>query len=872
MLLTRVLWLSLMMGIFVPCVMAEDVSGPPPLGVGDLTQLVVQPTEVEIVGPDAAAQLVVTGRFTNQGVRDVTREVSYSSLDSKVVEVSSSGYLVPLGEGTTKVVAECGGQVVELSVAVSGFARPQPINFTNEIVPILTKLGCNNGGCHGKADGQNGFKLSLLGFDPVADYRALVQEARGRRIELAAAEQSLLLVKPTGQLGHGGGKPLKIDSPEHQLLARWIETGALFGSANDPHVIGISISPGHSILARQAGQQIRVKAHYSDGSSSDVTRRAEFKSNDGEIVEVTTKGLIQTGDHFGEGSVMVRYLGHVDVFRATIPRLHQPDAQARNDVASKNFVDSLVFAKLEQLGLPPSQLCTDGEFLRRASIDITGTLPAVDEAKQFLADRDPRKREKLIDNLLERSEYVSYFTMKWADILRVRGGVRDPKDKVEAARKAAEKKKITPLDKDAHRADVFRNWIYESIKNNKPYDKFVREIIVTNGDTSGPKAPPASLWYLQLKTPQGLIEDTAQAFLGTRIQCAQCHHHPFEKWSQDDYWGLAGFFSRVQWQTSLDKNGKRVKEMKPVRLSEAGRMGQFIGFTPDGKLTNPNGKEFVHPKPLDSEELSITAKDDPREKLVDWMTAPDNPFFARAVVNRYWGHFFRHAIVEPLDDLRVTNPPSNPQLLDALARDFVDHKFDLKHLIRTICTSATYQLSSLPNNVNGDDKRNYARYLPVRMPAEVLLDAVDQVTESPTQFTAMGGYKFPAGTRAIDLPDAYVSSYFLRTFGRPERKSACACEREPSVTLAQRAHMLNGSGVIRQMSAQAAKLMTGQRPLKEQLTDLYLTCFTRYPTDEELTTVSDYIAAKSDSDKNKQQAYYDVVWALLNAKEFSFRH
>lgn len=569
---------------------------------------------------------------------------------------------------------------------------------------------------------------------------------------------------------------------------------------------------------------------------------------------------------------MIRYLGHVDVFRATIPLAHQHDAQASETPAVNNFVDELVFAKLEQLGLPPSQLCTDGEFLRRASIDITGTLPTTDEAKQFLADEDPRKREKLIDDLLERSEYVSYFTMKWADILRVRGGVREPKEKAEAARKAAEKKKIVPLDKDALRADVFRNWIYESVKSNKPYDQFVREIIVTSGDTSGPDAPPASVWYLQLKTPQGLIEDTSQAFLGTRIQCAQCHHHPFEKWSQDDYWGLTGFFSRVQWQTALDKNGKRVKEMKPVRLSEAGRMGQFIGFSADGKLTNSNGKEFVHPKPLDGEELSIAPEDDPRETLVDWMTAPDNPIFARAVVNRYWGHFFRQAIVEPLDDLRVTNPPSNPQLLDALARDFVGHKFDLKHLIRTICTSRTYQLSSLPNALNGDDRRNYARYLPVRLPAEVLQDAVDQATENPTQFTAMGGYKFPVGTRAIDLPDAYISSYFLRTFGRPERKSACVCEREPSVTLAQRAHMLNGSGIMRQMSARAATLAADQRPLEDQVNDLYLAYFARYPTDEELKTVSDYIATRSDSDKNKQQAYYDVVWALLNAKEFSFNH
>lgn len=851
-------------------VLSADGSDLPEIGRGELVSLSVEPDEVRLNSADDSVQLVVTGRFANRGVRDLTKNVVYRTLDPQVVKVANDGYLVPAGNGTTEIVGTTGDQTCRVRVEVIGMDQPRAINFTNEIIPVLTKFGCNNGGCHGKADGQNGFKLSLLGFDAQADYEAIVQESRGRRIELSEAEQSLLLLKPTGQMGHGGGKPLKTESPEYRLLVRWIESGAPFGQESDPRVVGISVEPGQRILSRQASQQIRVTAKFSDGSTKDVTRLAEFKSNDGELVEATKLGRIQTGKRFGEGSVMIRYLGHVGVFRATIPL----ENVARNTPKHEpsNFVDELVFGKLKQLGLPPADLCTDGEFLRRACIDITGTLPTVDEAKRFLANTDPKKREKLIEELLNRPAYASYFTMKWADILRVRGGVREPKEKREAARKAAQKKKTIPLDKDAHRADIFRAWIYDSIKSNKPYNEFVREIIVTTGETSGQKAPPASLWYLELKTPQGLIEDASQAFLGTRIQCAQCHHHPFERWSQDDYWGLAAFFSRVQWQHALDKNGKRIKEMKPVRLSEAGRMGQYIGFNPDGKLTDSHGKEFSNPQPLASKSLIVPYDQDPREKLVDWMESPNNPYFARAVVNRYWGHFFRHALVEPLDDMRTTNPPSNPQLLEALARHFVEHNFDLKDLIRTICCSKTYQLSSRSNDQNGEDKRNHARYLPVRIQAEVLLDAVDRVTESPTLFVAKGGFKFPEGTRAIDLPDAYISSYFLQVFGRPQRTSACECEREPSVTLAQRAHLLNGDAIRRKVGERAAKLMADKRPDEEKFRDLYLAAFTRFPSTDELKTVMEYVATKSDSDENKQQAYGDIVWALLNAKEFSFNH
>lgn len=842
-------------------------AAPPKLGTGPLTQLDINTSTIEFNGVDDSFQLVVTATHQDAGISDQTGNADYRVSDPEVVAVSDTGFITPIANGQCEVIVESHGKSARMSVRVQDLENPTPINFANEIIPVLTKLGCNNGGCHGKADGQNGFKLSLLGFDADEDYEAIVHEARGRRIELASPAHGLLILKPTGQLGHGGGKPLEIGSPDYQLLTRWISSGAPFGNADDPKVVGISVRPDHRILARDSHQQVQVVAHLDNNTQVDVTRRAEFKSNDPQIVDASKHGLIQTGQHFGEGSVMVRYLGHVALFRATIP-MQPVETEPVARIQPTGFVDELVLTKLDQLGLEASQLCTDGEFLRRASIDITGSLPTVAEARRFLADTSTNKRAKLIDDLLDRPEYASYFTMKWSDILRVRGGVREPKEKAETARKAAAKKKITPLDKPARRADVFRDWILQSITTNKPYDQFVREIIVTTGDTSGPDAPPASLWYLELKTPQGLVEDAAQAFLGTRIQCAQCHHHPFERWSQSDYWGMASFFARVQWQTAFDKNGKRVKEMKPVRLSEAGRMGQFIGFNSDGKLTDPNGNEYLRPRPLGEAPLTPTAEQDSRKLLVDWMVSPGNPFFAKAVVNRYWGHFFRHAIVEPLDDLRVTNPASNPELLDALATDFVQHKFDLKHLIRTICNSHAYRLSSTPSRNNAADRRNYARYLPTRLSAEVLLDAVDRVIGTPTQFTAMGGYKFPLGTRAIELPDAYISNYFLKVFGRPERKSACDCEREPSVTLAQRAHLLNG--MSRKMTERAAKLVTDKRDASEIIDELYLATFTRLPSNDERKTLVDYVSRASERDK--QQAWYDVVWSLLNSKEFSFNH
>jgi hypothetical protein len=537
----------------------------------------------------------------------------------------------------------------------------------------------------------------------------------------------------------------------------------------------------------------------------------------------------------------VRYLGHVAVFRATVP-LDTP-ADRFPQQAPAHFIDQLVIARLKQLGVPPSDLCTDSDFLRRVSIDITGTLPTLAEVEKFLADRDPKKREKLVDELIGRPTYASYFALKWGDILRNR------------------RTGVVGLGGGKARTDAFHVWIRVSLAKNKPYDRFVREIITAKGDMFGDAGQPPVAWYHVLKTPQLLVDDTAQAFLGTRIQCAQCHHHPYEKWSQDDYWGLAAFFARVQ--------------MTPAKsnIPRDGRGLLTLSIASDGKVTSPQGKTYTQPKPLGGAALTIPPGADSREQLADWLTQPDNPFLARALVNRYWAHFFGRGIVEMPDDLRITNPPSNPELLYALSKDFVAHRFDLKYLVRTICTSETYQRSSTPNAANQKDRQNFARSYPRRLSAEVLLDAIDQVTGVPTKFGTS------EATRAIDLADEAAANRLLEVFGKPSRDSACECERVVSATLSQSLYLLASKevhGKLKQSSSRAAKWAADPRLDAGKVKEMFLCVLSRYPTPEELRTAETFLTQEQARVPNrklsKQVAYEDLLWALLNTKEFLFNH
>lgn len=810
-------------GSFVSAVMLLAVSNP-----AVAATLAVGPElEAGLVlrGPDARQQLVVSLTGEDGRPRDATRSVAYAAEPGDVVSVDATGLVTPLRDGQATVTAKTSdGLAASVAVTVSGFADPPPVSFKNGIVPIFTKLGCNGGGCHGKSGGQNGFKLSLLGFHPEDDYEYLVKESRGRRLFPAAPTESLLLQKAISRMPHGGGKRLEADSLEYRRLTRWIEQGMPFGSDADPAVTSIECHPAGRIMDRAGEQQITVVARYSDGTSEDVTRMALFEPNDTEMAECGTTGLVRTRELAGEVAVMARYQGQVATFRATIPL----GEQLAELPPPANFVDEAVFAKLKLLGIPPSGPCDDATFLRRVSLDVTGTLPTAEEAQAFLADADPAKRERLVEHLLDSPAYADLFANKWNMVLR--------------------NKRREETDKAGTYA--FHRWIRQSLYENKPYDQFVREILTASGDAG---FNPPVVWYREVDTTEEQVEDTAQLFLGLRIQCARCHHHPFEKWSQNDYYGLAAFYSRVGTK-AIDGAGK----VRDKRI-----------FHNDGVAMsrNPRTGQELKPTGLGAAPLELAAEVDPRVALADWLTDPANPFFAKSVVNRYWKHFFGRGLVEPEDDMRATNPPTNPELLDALARHFVESGYDLKALVRTIVLSKTYQLSAEPNDRNADDKQNFSRYYPKRMSAEVLYDAFHQVTATQESYSGL-----PAGTRAIGLADPTAGPYFLKVFGQPQGDTACECERSAEANLAQSLHLLNSSEVQNKIAAgdgRAAKLAADPRPVEQKINELYLWVYGRPPDAEELAVAVGHVGRHSD---NPRPAYEDLLWALVNTKEFLFNH
>ena len=798
-------------------------------------------TTLSISGANDRRQLLVTGVYGQNRLRDLSSKVSYTSTPSGIVTVDETGWLQPLSNGETILTAQHpSGIRAALQIQVEHFEQDSPINFANEIVPIFTKTGCNGGGCHGKSSGQNGFRLSLLGFEPSEDYEHLVMESRGRRLFPAAPDHSLLLRKAIAEVPHGGGKRLEKDSADYALIRRWIQQGMPYGKKGDPYVTEIEVFPKQRLMDLKATQQLMVLAHYSDGSQRDVTRSTLYEPNVKEMAEVSEQGLVTLHDQPGEVAVMIRYQAQVAVFRATIPL----GAPVRNLPKSQNFVDRFVFEKLKSVGMPASKETDDPSFLRRVTLDIAGRLPTAQEAKSFLQDSDPNKRNTRIDTLLEDPGYGALFANKWSALLRNK-------------QNRATEKRGTYL---------FHDWIRESMQQNMPYDDFVGSILTASGDIT--ENPPVA-WYRQVKQLNEQVEDTAQLFLGLRLQCAQCHHHPFEKWSQHDYYSLAAFFSRV---------GR----------AAGNRPGEEVIFHRPGQAQTKNIKTEKNVKPagLGDSPSAIRSVTDPRIELARWLTHDDNPFFAKSLVNRYWKHFFGRGIVDPEDDMRATNPPTHPQLLDALASHFIDSGSDLKELVRTICQSKVYQLSAIPNQHNGIDKQLYSRFYPKRLMAEVLYDSVHQLLGSAVRFTGL-----PPGTRAIELPNNSFNSshYFLSVFGRPDSSSSCECERSQEASLAQSLHLLNSKSIQEKLAAdngRAALLVrdTG-RSHEEKIDELYLMAFSRHPSAEELSTALAYLnhkqltqATKTDTDGDQENldperiAYEDIIWALINTKEFLFNH
>jgi hypothetical protein len=725
--------------------------------------------------------------------------------------------------------------VADAAESAADAAEVAPVSFVNDVMPVLTKSGCNTGVCHAKAgNGQNGFQLSLLGFEPQEDYEHLVKEARGRRLFAASPEQSLLLMKGSGKMPHGGGVRLPADSEGYSVLLKWIQQGAQWDGATAPKLVKIEVQPERGTVARGATQQLKAIAHYSDSVQRDVTGQALFESNDRSMAEVDASGLVQIADIPGKVSVMVRYQGRVSVFNASVPL----GAAAENLPPSANFIDEHVFANLKAIGVPPSPMCDDATFLRRVSLDIAARLPTAEEATTFLSSTDPQKRQLVVDDLLRSTDYADYFANKWTALLKNR---RDDAS-------------------DLTSNFAFHAWIRDSLLANKPYDQFVRELLAATGTVIG--NPPVA-WYKRVKEPKQQLEDVAQLFLGVRMQCAQCHHHPFERWSQDDYYGLAAFFTQVGRKPSPTRGEDLIFHKRGIAVA-----------------TNIKTGAALKPSALGDTVAAIAPDEDPRLRLADWMSSPENPFFAKALVNRYWKHFFRRGLIEPEDDIRDTNPPTNPELLAELEQHFIRSGFDLRDLVKTITTSSAYQLSAVPNEFNVADLQNYSRYYPRRLQAEVLLDAVDDLTGAQTDFANL-----PTGTRAIGLPDNSYnnSSPFLKVFGRPENESVCECERVQSSSLSQSLFLMNAAdikGKLAVANGRAEQLAKSDKPVEEKLRDLYLVAFSREPRADEVRVAVEFLnEARLDADgkavdapKAALENYQDLIWALMNSKEFLFNH
>jgi hypothetical protein len=778
------------------------------------THIQVDPASLRLNGPDARHSLLVSGTHADGRVVDVTGLARLVPADNRLLRTDGN-VVRALADGATTLRVKVAGKSVTIPVTVTGSSSPRSYHFENDIEPLFGRFGCNSSGCHGKAEGQNGFKLSVFGFDAAADYSALLKEGRGRRVFPAAPERSLLLTKASGQVPHGGGIRIPFDSDTYRLIRAWIAAGAPMGSPDAPTVERIRVEPAERVLGMGAVQQLRVVARYSDGRDVDVTHIARFQSNNDAVASVGADGLVKTADVPGEAAVMASFGNEVAVVRVLVPREGAIDYPK---LPEHNFIDPLVDAKLKKLRIVPSGPVDDAEFFRRVHLDIIGTLPAADEVRKFLADTTADKRSKIIDALLERPEYADYWALKWADVLRVDRQALGPQG-----------------------AYAYYKWIRQSIANNKPFDQFAREIIVAEGPID---ESPAGNFYRVVTKPGDAANTLSQVFLGVRIACAECHHHPFDRWSQTDYYGMAAYFSPI---------GVRPIGAGPAVTAQGEatarhqRTGAAIAATPlGGKASEKKG--------------------DRREELAAWMTAVDNPYFARNLVNRLWAHFLGRGIIEPVDDVRSTNPPTNPELLDALARKLVESSYDVKAMVRLICNSRVYQTSSTPNETNKRDDQNYSRALFRRPDAEVLMDMVTMTTGVPEKFEGQ-----PLGTRAIELWDSKVRSYFLRQFGRPTRTSACECERIGEPNIAQVLHLLNGDFVdhrLRHDGGRIAQWVRSSQSDEKILEDMFLTFLGRPMKPAETKLALDHIRKA----RSRREGFEDIGWALLNTKEFLFNH
>ncbi|MCC7374371.1 MAG: DUF1553 domain-containing protein [Verrucomicrobiales bacterium] len=753
------------------------------------------------------------------------------------VAISADGKSIFAGgqDGVVRALSSEGTVIAQFqptsSSASASTAEIAP-SFVGDVLPILAKAGCSAGSCHARADGQNGFKLSVFSYDPKADYAEIVKEARGRRVFPSAPDESLLLLKATATIDHGGGQRIETSSDFYTTLARWIRGGMVYQRTNEPALAHLRVDPAERSYKKGATQPLKVLAEFSDGTSKDVTRFAEFISQEKEIAQVSEEGVIKVGTLSGESVVVARYLGFVDASRITVPAETTLPAERLAALPRYNFIDDLAYAQFQKLGLFPSDLCSDAEFLRRAYLDLIGVLPTPEDAREFLqgdADNSRERRAALVERLLQRPEFGDFWANKWADLLRP-----NP-DRVGV-------KSVFLLDQ----------WLRDSFRANKPYDAFAREIITAEG--SNHRDGPIVV-YRDRREPPELATMFSQLFLGVRLECAKCHHHPNEKWSQDDFYQMAAVFRGVH--------------QKGAGLSPPISAGSETFYAAaGGSVNHPVSGVSMKPRPPDGPWLEEGGDAlDPRQAFARWLTAPENPFFARAIVNRVWASLFGRGFVEPVDDFRVSNPPSNGPLLDALSADFARHGFDAKHLLRTITSSRLYQLSSTPNDSNLADTRNYSRSYRRRLPAETLLDAVNDITGVDDEFNGC-----PPGTRAMQTWSYKVRSQFLDAFGRPNSSSDCPCERDVRTSVVQALHMMNSRRLQEKLAGSEGRVNTlakGDLPPDKIVTELYLATLSRYPSTDELQRATAPFAADPAA---RRAAIEDVLWALLNSAEFVFNH
>ena len=790
------------------------VGGPPP------AEVKVFPPEINLSTKDDRQSIVVQALYADGLTRDVTAGASFSFADKSFARLEK-GVLVPMADGKTELTVKYAGKSVALPVTVTEAKVERPISFKLDVMPVFMKAGCNAGACHGSSRGKDGFRLSLFGYDADGDYFRLTRESIGRRINLALPEESLLIEKALGRVPHTGGERFTDTSEHYATLMRWLKAGAPRDGTNVPKVVKVEMMPRQAVLdGTGSSQKLMVRATYSDGADRDVTSLAVFFSNNDPAAKVSDTGVVTAGQR-GEAFITARFETHtVGAQMIVVPKGLQFKFP---EVAEHNYVDRLVDAKLRKLRMTPSEMCDDATFIRRAYLDITGTLPTPAQVQEFLDEPSSGKRDAMIDQLLDRKEFADLWVMKFAELLQIRSN----------------------NDQFTYKpALLYYNWLQDKFTKNVPIDQIVQQILTASG--SNFKNPAASYYQIERDTLK-TAENAAQVFMGMRVQCAQCHNHPFDRWTMNDYYSFASFFSQVGRKTGEDPRES------------------IIFDKGDGEVKHPVTGKGMAPKFLGGSVPEIPKGESRREVLAKWLASPENPYFARNMANIVWAHFMGKGIIEPVDDVRVSNPASNPELLEALGAKFTEYKYDFKKLVRDICTSRTYQLSTRANESNALDERNFARAGIRRLRAEVLLDCINQVTETAEKFQGL-----PRGSHAVEIADGNVSSYFLTTFGRATRGTVCSCEVRTEPNLSQALHLLNGSttqgkvgdgGVVKRLARE------NKDPAKS-IEQLYLRCLARRPTAEELTKLTAFFKDKKDA----EAVLNDVFWSLLNSKEFIFNH